>query len=77
MDRLQEQDQLVANLKLELKRESILRKKAFNHIRELKGNIQVIARIRPTQNGLDLASRASFFPNQLFIISLEIGRLYD
>jgi len=37
----------VVSLKAELKRESILRKKVFNHIRELKGNVRVIARIRP------------------------------
>ena len=52
----------MANLKLELKRESILRKKAFNHIRELKGNIRVIARIRPVRDGTpedELAIRVS------------------
>lgn len=34
-------------VKLELKKESIMRKKAYNELRELKGNIRVIARIRP------------------------------
>lgn len=38
---------MISTLRLEVKRESILRKKAYNHIRELKGNIRVIARIRP------------------------------
>lgn len=38
---------MVGGFKLELKRESILRKKAYNQIREMKGNIRVLARVRP------------------------------
>lgn len=39
------------SLLLELKRESILRKKAYNQIREMKGNIRVLARVRPALTG--------------------------
>eukprot|EP00210_Caulerpa_lentillifera_P004934 g4708.t1 len=45
--RLEESERMITTLRLEIKRESILRKKAYNLIRELKGNIRVIARIRP------------------------------
>ena len=36
---------------LELKKEAVLRKKAMNELRALKGNIRVCARIRPAQAG--------------------------
>lgn len=32
---------------LELKKQSFLRKRAYNEIREMKGNIRVLARVRP------------------------------
>ncbi len=38
-------------MKLELRREAVLRKKAYNQIRELKGNIRVLARVRPAVVG--------------------------
>lgn len=34
---------------LELKKEAVLRKKAMNELRALKGNIRVCARVRPTR----------------------------
>mmetsp|Transcript_33431 Transcript_33431/g.40417 ORF Transcript_33431/g.40417 Transcript_33431/m.40417 type:complete len:456 (-) Transcript_33431:72-1439(-) len=37
----------VKSLSLELRKESVLRKKAHNALRELKGNIRVCARVRP------------------------------
>lgn len=45
--RAEEAEKSLVSLKLELKRESILRKKAYNQIREMKGNIRVVARVRP------------------------------
>ena len=38
---------MMVTLKLELGRESVLRKKAHNQIREMKGNVCVLARVRP------------------------------
>lgn len=38
-------------MRLELRREAVLRKKAYNQIRELKGNIRVLARVRPAAVG--------------------------
>ncbi|XRA97495.1 kinesin-like protein [Pycnococcus provasolii] len=38
-------------MELELRKESVLRKKAYNQIRELRGNIRVVARVRPATAG--------------------------
>eukprot|EP00210_Caulerpa_lentillifera_P009348 g8912.t1 len=51
---VEECERMISTLRLEVKRESILRKKAYNHIRELKGNIRVIARIRPPMKDTQL-----------------------
>ncbi|GMH44105.1 hypothetical protein BSKO_12039 [Bryopsis sp. KO-2023] len=45
--RAEDAEKAMGSLKLELKRESILRKKAYNQIREMKGNIRVLTRVRP------------------------------
>jgi len=45
--RAEEAEKTLVTLKLELGRESILRKKAHNQIREMKGNVCVLARVRP------------------------------
>jgi Microtubule binding len=40
-----------AALRAELRRESLLRKRAHNELRELKGNIRVLCRVRPAAAG--------------------------
>lgn len=39
------------SLRAELRRESLLRKRAHNELRELKGNIRVLCRVRPAAAG--------------------------
>jgi Microtubule binding len=39
------------HLRAELRRESLLRKRAHNELRELKGNIRVLCRVRPATAG--------------------------
>lgn len=46
------------HLRAELRRESLLRKRAHNELRELKGNIRVLCRVRPATAGLANAHRA-------------------
>ena len=46
------------HLRAELRRESLLRKRAHNELRELKGNIRVLCRVRPATAGLVNARRA-------------------
>lgn len=45
-------------LRAELRRESLLRKRAHNELRELKGNIRVLCRVRPATAGAVNAHRA-------------------
>jgi len=45
--RMEAAEKAMGTLKLELRKESILRKKAYNQIREMKGNIRVLCRVRP------------------------------
>eukprot|EP00898_Chlorokybus_atmophyticus_P006586 jgi/Chlat1/6929/Chrsp52S06609 len=50
-DKYADAERRLSTLTLELKRESILRKKLYNQIREMKGNIRVLARVRPLLRG--------------------------
>lgn len=45
------------HLRAELRRESLLRKRAHNELRELKGNIRVLCRVRPALAGVVNARR--------------------
>ena len=53
-------------MRLKLRREAVLRKKAYNQIRELKGNIRVLARVRPAAVG----AQSSLNPSSP--VSLEV-----
>jgi BRCT domain type II-containing protein len=44
-------EKAMGSLRLELRKEAILRKKAYNQIREMKGNIRVLCRVRPAVVG--------------------------
>eukprot|EP00899_Mesostigma_viride_P002626 jgi/Mesvir1/12364/Mv00547-RA.1 len=46
-DKFEAQEKRIQSLSLEVKKESILRKKLYNQVRELKGNIRVLVRVRP------------------------------
>ncbi|KAK9833782.1 hypothetical protein WJX74_005707 [Apatococcus lobatus] len=70
-------------MRLELRREAVLRKKAYNQIRELKGNIRVLARVRPAavgaQSSLNPSSAVSLevydeFTLQLMLKAEHVGR---
>jgi hypothetical protein len=47
------------HLRAELRRESLLRKRAHNELRELKGNIRVLCRVRPAAAGVVNERRAA------------------
>ena len=58
-------------MKLELRREAVLRKKAYNQIRELKGNIRVLARVRPAAVG----AQGSLNPSAP--VALQVSKLHS
>jgi hypothetical protein len=57
---------------LELKKESILRKKSMNELRALKGNIRVCARVRPVTAGGNAKEDASIGLERMDEYTLQV-----
>eukprot|EP00873_Tetraselmis_striata_P008580 jgi/Tetstr1/428844/TSEL_018831.t1 len=75
--RVEAAEKAAASLKLELRKEAILRKKAYNQIREMKGNIRVMCRVRPAIVGNGRAEEAADAAVEVkdeFTLSVDDGR---
>ena len=63
------------HLRAELRHESLLRKRAHNELRELKGNIRVLCRVRPATAGVvnagSAAAEIAIRPHDEFTVMLD------
>jgi len=73
--RAEEAEKMMVTLKLELGRESILRKKAHNQIREMKGNVCVLARVRPpVVAGLEGTPEVALKTSDAYTLELKVEK---